>query len=52
VHVGRAAALAVIRTRDAVEEALRAAETDWPKSLKRSFRKPAASRSKRSAMPR
>ncbi|HWD29310.1 MAG TPA: hypothetical protein VG387_19210 [Rhizomicrobium sp.] len=50
VHVGRAAALAAIRTRDAMEEALRAAETDWPKALKRSVKE--TRREPIDAMPR
>ena len=38
VHVDRDAALAAIRTLDAMGEALRADGHDWPKSLKRSYK--------------
>ena len=38
VQVDRDAALAAIRTLDAMEEALRGAQAGWPKSLKRSYR--------------
>jgi hypothetical protein len=38
IHVDREAALEAIRTLDALGEALREGEVDWPKKLKRKYR--------------